>query len=271
MRYQKISPSPRLQKYVRGYYTLEHMPDLNAPFEIKSSANPTYALVFNYGDRYRLFNHTVSGETLPTCFLSGISLSNYTLKFDGSVGCCGILLQGTAFQNLFPTPPTEEILNRRIDLRLILGEKATEVSEQIMAADSDQKRVAILENLMLSFVENTNHPLNPIDLAANKIIRERGMLSMDRLADEVCMSPRQLRRKFKTQVGVGPKTYARLKRFNYVTNCLSRDSCLSWKEFVNAGGFYDQSHFIKEFVEFSGENPSGFIHRSRALRKKLQY
>lgn len=97
MRYQKISSSPVLRNYVRGYYILEHMSGLNAPFEIKSSVNPTYAIVFNYGDGYQLYSHEMNAKVLPSCFLSGISIDNYTLRFNGSVGCCGILLQGTAF------------------------------------------------------------------------------------------------------------------------------------------------------------------------------
>ncbi|WKN42434.1 helix-turn-helix domain-containing protein [Tunicatimonas pelagia] len=269
MRYQKISPSPRLQQYVRGYYVLEHSSQLSTPFEVKSSVNPTYAFVFNYGDCYQLCNPTVGNETVPSCFLTGISLSNYILRFSGTVGCCGILLWGTAFQNLLPTPPAEELLDRRVDLRVLLGNKADEVTEQIKAASGDQERIMVLEQFMLDLLEKSPNADTPIDHAVDSILRKRGMLSMDELANEVCMSPRQLRRKFKTKVGIGPKTYARLKRFNYINHCLSSNPNLSWKEFINYGGFYDQSHFIKEFMGLSGENPMKYIHQRKSLREQL--
>lgn len=122
---------------------------------------------------------------------------------------------------------------------------------------------------MLGLVEKADYSLSNIDLAADKIIRERGMLSIDQLADDLCMSPRQLRRKFKAKVGVGPKTYARLKRFTYINSCLSSNPALSWKEFISYGGFYDQSHFIKEFVNLSGVSPTEYLHRRKALQKQL--
>ena len=105
MNYQKINPSPSLQPYVRCYYILEHESGLGASFELESSPNPSYALVFNYGDRYQLFNSHIQGDFLPQSFLSGLSISKYTLRFQGKVGCCGVIFNGTAFRDLFDVLP----------------------------------------------------------------------------------------------------------------------------------------------------------------------
>ena len=162
-----------------------------------------------------------------------------------------------------------EIIDRRVDLRLLLGSETEEVGEQIGEANTSAERIAVLEKFLLGKLAHAKHSPGRIDQGVNIIFQQRGMLSVDQLADEVNLSPRQLRRRFKERVGVGAKTYARLKRFNYVKRCLSRNPCLSWKEFIDQGGFYDQSHFIKEFVQFSGEKPTHFIRQRRALREQL--
>ena len=77
------------------------------------------------------------------------------------------------------------------------------------------------------------------------------------------------RRRFKTEVGINPKFVARLKRFNYINLCLTQNPTFSWQMFLDQGLFYDQSHFIKDYREFFGKNPTAQILENRQVAQEL--
>ncbi|HEY9559732.1 MAG TPA: helix-turn-helix domain-containing protein, partial [Anseongella sp.] len=60
---------------------------------------------------------------------------------------------------------------------------------------------------------------------------------------------------FLAQVGLSPKRYARICRFNMVRELFDKDPSRNWQEVAFSLGYYDQSHFIREFKEFSGKTP----------------
>ena len=64
---------------------------------------------------------------------------------------------------------------------------------------------------------------------------------------------------FKRFVGMTPKVFQRVMRFNEILAQIQQDQFLSWGDIANACGYSDQSHFIKEFRHFSGFNPEEFI------------
>ena len=79
--------------------------------------------------------------------------------------------------------------------------------------------------------------------------------SLKEIQEQTYISKKTLERYFLEQVGLSPKRYARICRFNIVKNLFDQDPSLDWQEIVFSAGYYDQSHFIKEFKEFSGKTP----------------
>src|SRR5690606_16522561 len=64
---------------------------------------------------------------------------------------------------------------------------------------------------------------------------------------------------FERYVGLTPKYFARIAKFHEVLKCVEQEQHISWTSIANEYGFYDQAHFIHEFKEFSGVNPSGYL------------
>lgn len=95
----------------------------------------------------------------------------------------------------------------------------------------------------------------PLMRACNKIYQSRGKIFLKHLSREVGMSERNLRYYFHEQVGVGPKTFIRLVRFNFINRFLAPSSVVDWNEIAYLFGFFDQNHFIKEFKWFYGITP----------------
>ena len=72
-------------------------------------------------------------------------------------------------------------------------------------------------------------------------------------------SQKHLIDQFKKYIGLTPKQYQRVLRFNDVFVCMQGDQFLSWSDIAHLCGYSDQSHFIKEFKHFSGFNPETFL------------
>ncbi|HEX4633739.1 MAG TPA: helix-turn-helix domain-containing protein [Gemmatimonadales bacterium] len=82
-----------------------------------------------------------------------------------------------------------------------------------------------------------------------------GQKRMDDLTRDLDVSPRSLERKFLTHVGMSPKLFSRLVRFDRVIRDMGRRGQMPWTQFALAHGYADQAHFINEFREFAGVSP----------------
>ena len=86
----------------------------------------------------------------------------------------------------------------------------------------------------------------------------KGCISVEEVATHLKISRRYLEKKFLEKVGVSPKFYARIKRFGNLSNKIAHNEKIDWQEIVMEYGFHDQSHLVKEFIEFNQMNPSAY-------------
>jgi AraC-like DNA-binding protein len=100
-------------------------------------------------------------------------------------------------------------------------------------------------------------PNTGLDAALTLLLSQHGNLNMSELRNVAGCSERQLERWFRRFVGLAPKFYARIIRLAYTFE-LMQEGNKSWCDLVYDSGFYDQSHFIKNFKEFTGEDPSTY-------------
>jgi AraC-like DNA-binding protein len=91
-----------------------------------------------------------------------------------------------------------------------------------------------------------------VDAAIDCIVRTHGCTTMDRVAAHAGISTRQLERLFQMQVGLDPKTFSRIVRFQNLTNLRPQ----SWAAMAAEGGYFDQAHLIRDFRQFAGQTPS---------------
>ena len=270
MAYTKFEPSTILKPYIAFYYIWERDDYLMQPEIIMGQANSTCVLVFNYGDRYLLYNHACEGMYLPKIFLSGFSLSPFKLRLTGKISMLGVVFKGLLFSHLFrKIPPLKEIHDRRIDFELIVGRQAGIMNEKLESANSNKERINIVNQYFEEKVTSQKCLFSKNNLIIDFIEKFKGMIRMDNMAEIFELSPRQMRRVFKEETGIGPKFFARLKRFNYVNKRLSEDPSLSWFDFIDSCEYYDQSHFIKEYQEFTGVPPGIFLENLDKTRKPL--
>ena len=153
------------------------------------------------------------------------------------------------------TPPSA-FYNQEISGYDIENQQLNDVAARIFDSTSGDEPIGILERWLLTRI-NSNLNLRRIASSIGELMRTPSV-SVNILADKACLSRKQYERVFREQVGMNPKEYARVVRFQKamrMLQCGSRDyACIA-----HHCGYADQSHFIRDFKAMNGHTPKSLI------------
>ena len=150
--------------------------------------------------------------------------------------------------------------NAHVSLRDLWGPEADSLHQHLVEEPVPERKIGILFRAVARrYRERTRHPA--IDLALQCFARLPHRASVTQAAREAEVSPKKLIRLFAEEVGMTPKTYLRVQRFQRVLSQVYSARSVDWMEEVERHGYYDQPHFIREFREFSGFTPTEYIRR----------
>jgi AraC-like DNA-binding protein len=270
MLYKKFKPSAFLEPLVETFFIWECAFAQNIPLIVESPPNGYASIVFNYGDAYSIVNEKYDNQKVPGSFLSGQSTKCYQLHLAGRIAMIGVVFKPAALNTIFGLP-MYEFSDERVDLRDVLGDGVAFMHEQIVDARTADERVRILEEFLSRKVTQSKRTFDRTDFIANSILSAHGVLPMQELMKELFVCPRQFQRKFLEKVGVSAKYYARISRMSNVCAILAQNKWFvqDWHHIIYQHGYYDQSHFIKEFTEFMGKAPSAYIRSNVELGNYL--
>ena len=148
--------------------------------------------------------------------------------------------------------------NRHVALEDLVGPSGRALRERLLEAPGADARLALLADwLLMRFREPPLHPAVRQALATferSPVIDRIGALVADS-----GLSARRFGTLFREHIGVGPKQYARLKRFRMVVAGVRQGRPVEWARVAADGGFHDQSHLVHEFRAFSGMTPGAYV------------
>ena len=191
-------------------------------------------------------------DPLPMAFMLGQRTRPMTVRPTGRTGLVivGFLpwvadaLLGGAANDMVDTAVPLDLLDRCRHHRTL--------AEQVEAAATSEQRAAVVEELLLGLLANRQP--DPLAVAAvGRLDQSWGRVPIRQLARELEISRRQLQRRFRSAVGIGPKQFARLVRFQKAIGLLR--GAVDWPEVIDRCGFFDQAHLIHELKAFSGHTP----------------
>jgi AraC-like DNA-binding protein len=262
MIYREALASPPLAEFIKCYWALEY-PGSAGPQEpepVLPDGCPE--IVFNLSDRFaRLCAH--GEERQPTAILAGQMTAGISIRPSGNVRLFGIRFKPAGAFSLL-TMPMYEITDRIVDLASVDGLAAFGLEEKMNEAASFVERVAVFESFFKKNLADRG-PADPVAGAASSfIVGLCGQASIPAIAEKVGVSERQFERRFKRTVGVSPKMFSRIVRFQTVVRAARDRSFSGLLDAALAAGYYDQSHLIRDFKEFSGVTP--LVHFQRLHR-----
>lgn len=271
MFYRKFPPPAHLRPFVECLFVWENDEVLTNSLFVESPPNGFASMVFNYGTPYRVTSQKLNNGIISKNFLTGQATKSYQLQLSGKIGMVGIVFRPAGLHSLFGLP-MYEFSDERINLRDVLGKQIDECSDKIETATSYTERIRLLEQFLnLQFLRK-QPDTDRTDYAANLIVEQRGVVNITDLMEELFVCRRQFERKFLQKVGVSPKFYARIRRVGVLCHELARKrwQITDWQDLIYQSGYYDQSHFIKEFTEFTGKVPSLYVKDNIELAQYLK-
>ncbi len=161
-----------------------------------------------------------------------------------------------AFALLGSSLPTSG--DRFVDSKSLHSLGLDKIRQQLTDCDDIEKKILFLEGFLEKCLSNS-HNIPDVILAAAVFIRDNATAQLKELVEQAPYSKKQFIYLFKKHIGVTPKLYQRIVRFNELLQKIDNEEMISWTQVSLDCGYYDQAHFIKDFKSFSGLNPSQFL------------
>jgi AraC-like DNA-binding protein len=165
--------------------------------------------------------------------------------------------------------PAHHFRNRSCDAVEFLGEQIIDISNRLKATHLSGK-IELIDLFLLNQLQDPGKSDRNIDEAVQYIERFNGNISLRELERVTYTTKRTLERRFLEQVGLLPKTFSRLVRFNGVIRTLESNLNIKWRQLADAFGYYDQSHFIHEFKTLTGGLPNNYSSLKSNFEKIMQ-
>jgi AraC-like DNA-binding protein len=264
------SPAPRLREYVR-FYAHREVRIGGAAAVIRVPARAFHLVEFVFGDAFQvLYPDQSRVDTSPSAVVVGSQTHcRSQLKFLGAVQCFVIMFQPTGLHRLFSTP-VPELTDCSYEAHSVLGAFVSQLEQQLGNTKNFDERVRITDRFLLCLSPNAR-AFDRISAAASQILRAAGNARIAALSRDAGLSVRQFERCFMQQVGVHPKLFARIVRFEAALDSKARSSTKSWTDVAHEFGYYDQMHMVHDFESFTGATPTKILGEVEALfRERLE-
>jgi AraC-like DNA-binding protein len=268
MLFQAHRPGPPLSDFIEHFWLYDGYSSAYVHERIFPTG--TFELVFNLrDDELRIY---AGSESLLCQRYSGALVSG---PYDGffvtdraeEASVAGVHFQpGGAFP--FLGLSAYELANTHLDLATVWGRHAEEIQERLALALSPEHRFRLLEQALVSRLHRPveHHPA--VSLALEGLHYDHSRAVVRRMAREAELSDRRFIDVFRSEVGLNPKLFSRIDRFQGVLRKAHRFSDPEWERLALEHGYCDQSHLIRDFLEFSGFSPTDYLRRLKDLHYK---
>jgi AraC-like DNA-binding protein len=241
------------------------------PTHLKERILPsgTIELVINLrGNELRIYDRVRAGfcERFSGAIVSGTYDRFFVIDTAEEASLLGVHFRpGGAFP--FFGLPVNELVDTHVDLETLWGRSARELRDRLRAAPTPFAKFRVIETALLArlpdqmthhgavrFALDTFHGSTPTNLRA--------------LCERIGVSQRRFIEVFKAEVGLTPKLFHRVQRFQQLLALVRDTTSPDWSRLAVDCGFFDQSHLIRDFVDFSGFTPAAFSRHQQTLEQR---
>ena len=258
---QFARPSPALESFVRFYVQRQARIPSGATVIHPVPARPTPMIVFDFADPTDvLYYRQPRVVRSPLSVIVGPqTYRRLEMQLRGALDTFAISFRPDGISRLFAIP-MQQLTDSDFEAHSVLGTFITKLGERLGNAKSFPERVREIEKALLPRALASPYH-NGVSEAANRIILGRGRAAIPALAGESGLSLRQFERRFIQQVGIRPKLFARIARFEAALEDKARFSTKSWTDVAYEFGYYDQMHMVHDFAEFTGATPTETLYQ----------
>ena len=258
---RRYSPGPPLNAFVHWFWLYDQF----CPDHDREHALPdgTFELIINLQDRKRkLFDRDAAGRftTFRRAWLSG-ARSGY-LVIDAVQRSS---MMGAHFKPGGAAPflgmPADEVQDQVVELDALWGDETVDWRDQLLEAPGPEAKFQLLERILIRRLL-ANHKAASADTWISQALHRLALPgpppAIRALADELGVSHKHFIQAFRRRVGLPPKLFGRILRFQDALGQITAGRPIDWTDVALHCGYYDQAHFINDFQQFSGLNPTAY-------------
>jgi AraC-like DNA-binding protein len=257
-------PAPPLSDFVDQLWYYEGYSQPHAKERLLPDGS--IELIFNLTeDQTRVYGDTGDARTFRGSVLSGPHSKFFVIDTAEQIEVIGVHFKpGGAFP--FFKLPVGELQDEHVGLDNLWGSKASELRDRLLEAPTPDAKFGILERALL---DRTTKPLvrHPaVAFALRQFGAAQNPQNVSEVTEQIGLSARRFIDVFNNQVGLTPKLFCRVRRFQEVLRHLGNKPQVDWTRIALDFGYFDQPHFIHDFRAFSGINPTTYLaHRTEHL------
>ena len=249
------NPAPGLERFVRFYVQREvqiHGAAVVHPVPARAAA----MIEFDFGDPIHALDYAqgISRKSPMVIVVGPQTYRRVELQLQGTLDSFVIMFQPDGLHRLFSVP-MHELTDRDYEAHSVLGGFIANVRQRMGNERSFAARVRLVDELLLH--QSLRSPaFDGISAAAHRIIQSGGRVGLAPLANSAGLGIRQFERRFIQEVGMRPKLFARIARFEAALESKARFITRSWTHVAHDFDYYDQMHMVHDFAEFTGGTPT---------------
>lgn len=211
---------------------------------------------------------TFQGNFIYKSYLSGFHESNFQVSVNASIDEICIIFHPAALR-LFSNISYEELSKSDEVFQMLFPRFAVDFIEQLFEENSNKKRILMLENIILKSI-NTDY-LTGRTKEVLHVIQQNEGLKVGALAKKLSMNESTLYRLFINQIGQNPKSFLRTIRFRKALDGILQFDKPKLTKVAYLNDYTDQSHFIRDFKEITGESPNQLRNKTSIQQEELAW
>lgn len=251
-------PCEQLKDYVAFYWGTKQN-NLNYSGREKIIPTGCMQLFIHYGNSF-LASENNQTVKLSNTYICGQKYSSFDVLGTGDTAFTSINFKPYGAK-AFLGYSLNEFTNNNFPTEDVLGNEFISIKEQLINTIDYKEQIAIIERYLIYRLNKTKfRDFQLIKYSVDSILNSKFDDSISNIANHLCLSERTFQRKFLESIGLSPKQFFRIGRLQKtIRNFKFYKEKTKLSDLAYDSGFYDQSHFIKEFKLLTGHSPKEFF------------
>lgn len=267
VRHPFYAPSPALRPFIRCIQLLENTTPAQHSGPRRVTPDGCTELNFNLGDPVVRTGSGGDTAVLDPCYVVARHQRSYHLRRTGVVRVVSVRFQPWGLRGAAGVP-AQALADGTAPGEAVFGASVHGLQERLALAPDMPTMLAELDRYFLPRLHHAQLDPLVVDIA-QEIERAQGRIAIGGLPALAALSLRRVQQRFKERMGLPPKAYARLVRFQH--------ALAHWRQgvaphdVVFASGYADQAHFVHEFTQFAGISPTRYRREAQPLNDAMRF